>query len=255
MNAIVFMDYENISERLKKYGKDPLEIDFFQVIQGKLKEAKLNIIDFIVYGNFEKKTLNPKQQTFLRTSGIQTRHTANNGKSSADLELTVEALRVLFKNPSINIFVIISSERDVIPLLKAIKYENKVSYVISTRQGFNQIVAGYADFHEYIEEIFGLTAGPAEAEVTEKNPEIEKAVEVTRLFYESRKWSRYNSPKWIRYIQLETPERRAGDINRITAGIKRFFGWLFNDFKVARSVIGFISTSVKNWLSKRRKER
>jgi uncharacterized LabA/DUF88 family protein len=118
MNAIVFVDYENISALLKKYGKDPLEIDFFRVIQTKLKEANLHIIDFTVYGNFEKKTFNNKQQTLLRIRGLQTRHTSNNGKNSGDLELTVDAIRALYKNPSITVFVIISSDRDIIPPFK-----------------------------------------------------------------------------------------------------------------------------------------
>lgn len=89
--------------------------------------------------------------------GLQTRHASNDGKNSGDLELTVDALRVLYKNSNINFFVIISSDRDIIPLLKAIKYENKTSYVLSTQNGFNKTVAEYADFHEYIEEIFNLT--------------------------------------------------------------------------------------------------
>lgn len=55
MNAMVFVDYENILEWLKQYGKDPLEMEFFRVIQRKLREFDLRIIDFIVYSNFEKK--------------------------------------------------------------------------------------------------------------------------------------------------------------------------------------------------------
>jgi hypothetical protein len=86
------------------------------------------------------------------------------------------------------------------------------------------------------------------------NPQQQKARETTHLFYESRKWSRSDSPQWIKYIQLETPKRRTGDQNRIAQGLKRFLGWLFNDFKVARLVIGLITTKAKNLLSKRRKK-
>jgi uncharacterized LabA/DUF88 family protein len=236
MNAIVFVDYENISELLKKYGKDPLEIDFFKIIQAKLKESKLSIIDFIVYSNFEKNSLNPKQQTVLRTLGLQTRHASNNGKNSGDLELTVDALRVLYRNPSIYVFVIISSDRDIIPLLKAIKYENRISYVFSTKNGFNQIVAEYADTHEYIEDIFHLTAmlepqtAPEEldiifdpAEITDI--EIEKAKEVARYLY--------GSQIWTRATQKDELVSLTGYINVITRVINRFPGEILKDFQVA----------------------
>ena len=147
LNAITYIDYENIYELLKKSGHDPLEMNFFKVIQEKLKTTGLNIIDIIVFANFEKNgSVNKDSKRYLRSMGLQTRHASNNGKNCGDLELTVDALRDLYKNPSIDVFVVISSDRDIIPLLKAIKYENKVSYVISTRNGFNQIVAKYADF-------------------------------------------------------------------------------------------------------------
>jgi len=31
INANIYVDYENIVELLKRYGKNPLEIDFFQL--------------------------------------------------------------------------------------------------------------------------------------------------------------------------------------------------------------------------------
>jgi hypothetical protein len=44
-NAMVYIDFKNISELLKRSGHDPLEMNFFKVIQEKLKEAGLNIIE------------------------------------------------------------------------------------------------------------------------------------------------------------------------------------------------------------------
>jgi hypothetical protein len=201
-SAMVYVDYENIGELLKVYGKDPLELDFFRVIQGRLGAAGFKVMDFIVYGNFERKSAGGNHQSILRGMGLQTRHASNNGKNSGDLELTVDALKDLYRNPNIDVFVIISSDRDIIPLLKAIKYEDKLSYVFSTRNGFNQIVAKYGDFHEYIEDVFGLapadqaTVTPDEAgpwigtDPAAASPEkIQRAREVCRFFYMSRIWA------------------------------------------------------------------
>ncbi|MCL6592068.1 MAG: NYN domain-containing protein [Firmicutes bacterium] len=236
MNAVVYVDYENILELLKQYGKDPLEIGFFKVIQAKLRESDLKIIDFIVYSNFEKKSINSRQQTYLRAIGIQTRHASNNGKNSGDLELTVDALRVLYKNPHINTFVIISSDRDIIPLLKAIKYEDRSSYVISTKNGFNQIVVEYADCHQYIEDLFNLppglkTAQPAPelditydlSSVTEDG--LARAREVARYLYASHIWKRAAG-------QGE-PVSLTGYVNVVARIVNRFPGEILNDFKLA----------------------
>jgi uncharacterized LabA/DUF88 family protein len=155
LRAIIYANYENILELLKNYGKNPLEIDFFRVIQDRLAAAGLKVIDFIVYGNFEKRSSSGDHQSILQGMGLQTRHVSDNRKNSGDLELTVDALKDLYKNSNIDIFIIISSGRDIIPLLKTIKYKNKLSYVISTQNRFNQTVAQYTDFHEYIEDFLG----------------------------------------------------------------------------------------------------
>jgi hypothetical protein len=235
VSSVVYVDYENIHETLKHYGKDPIEMNFFQVIHQKLVEAGLNVVDFIIYSNFAKKTLTPEHQTFLQSIGLQTRPASNNGKSSGDLELTVDALRMLYKNPQINVFIIISSDRDIIPLLKAIKYENKVSYMISVKTGFNQIVAEYADFHEYIEDIFNLSMEEPEKELNETlktsdalnfTPEqIARAKEVSRYFY--------NSNIWKRCIHQKEPINLNGYIQVIAKVLNRSNNEILDDFKVA----------------------
>jgi len=204
LNATIYVDYENIFELLKKYGVTPAEIDFFPVILEKFRNTlKLNIIECIVYSNFEKKPFQGREQTFLQNLGLQTRHAASNGKNCSDLMLTVDALSTLYKNPNISVFIIVSSDRDMIPLLKAIKFENKFAYLLSTRYGFNPIVSEYGDFHEYIEDIFNLSSDrlPNETEgeldltfsginCNLKETKIEDAQEVSKLFYSSNIWKR-----------------------------------------------------------------
>jgi uncharacterized LabA/DUF88 family protein len=235
---MAYIDFENISELLKKSGHDPLEMNFFKVIQEKLKEAGLNIIDIIVFGNFEKNTLNGKQQTILRALGFQTRHASNNGKNSSDLELTVNALRDLFRNPNIEVFVIASSDRDIIPLLKEIRYENKHSFIITTRNGFNPTVIKYADSHEYIEDIFELTPQDpaienqdALSELTGIDPatvglaKVRRAREVARYFYKSHIWTQASI--------LGKPVHLKGYLDVVARVIKRSPDDILNDFKLA----------------------
>jgi uncharacterized LabA/DUF88 family protein len=243
-NAAVYVDYENIFELLKRYGKNPLEIDFFPVLLNKLRERhKLNVIDFIVYSNFEKQPFFGRHQTILQGLGLQTRHSSNNGKNSGDLELTVDALKTLYKNQIIEVFVIISSDRDIIPLIKAIKYENKTTYVLSTKNGFNQIVTKYADHHEYIEDIFNLNDNLLEqnsptidwdlnfkiSQISEEN--INEAKKVCKLFYGSNIWSRHE--KQGDTISLD------GYLNAITKTLDRIPAQIINDFKLSHH-LGYI---------------
>jgi uncharacterized LabA/DUF88 family protein len=236
-NAIVYVDYENVSELIKRYGKDALEINFFAVIQKLIRDLGLTIVDFIVYSNFEKNGT-AKTQSIIRTMGLQTRHASNNGKNSSDLELTVDALRALYKTPNISVFVIISSDRDIIPLLKAIRYEGKFSYVLSTRNGFNQVVAEYADLHQYIEDIFGFTGLQVKDDMKPVDkifdllfegsiPKgmIERAREVANLFYDSLIWKKS--------LTTKEPVSLSGYINVISKRLNRLPGDLLNDFKVA----------------------
>ena len=193
LNAAVYIDFDNIFELLKRYQADPFQINFFPLIIQKLKnEYGLNIIDCVAYANFERLPLRERHQTVLHNMGVDTRHTANNGKNCADLMLTVEALSNLYKNPSIDVFVIISSDRDMIPLLKTIKKEYKQTCMFSTKYGFNASVTCFADTHEYLEDMFNLTPDmilktidAVEVYVVEEKKlndrDVEKAKEVSKL--------------------------------------------------------------------------
>jgi len=239
-NAAVYVDYENIYELLKFYGKSPLDIDFFPLIIRKLKdEYKFKIIEFIVYCNFEKKEFQGKEQTLIQKLGIETRHSSNSGKNCSDLELTVDALRTLYKNPNVDVFVLISSDRDIIPLIKAIKYENKIAFTISTRKGFNLIVTKYTDYHEYIEDLFHLSLKEELKyselpEVTAKSgddftavttEEIERAKEVSKRFYNSNVWKK--SEQTGESVSLK------GYINILAKTVIRNQAQILEDFKLA----------------------
>jgi hypothetical protein len=52
-------------------------MEFFQGIKEKLQESGLKVIDFIVYGNFEKDFTNLRLQTQLRRMGFQAYHASN----------------------------------------------------------------------------------------------------------------------------------------------------------------------------------
>jgi hypothetical protein len=231
--AGIYVDYENIFELLKCSGVNPIEIKFFPVILNRLRDTyKLNILESIAYSNFERKPLQNRHQTMLQAMGIQTRHSSNNGKNSGDLELTVDALKSLYKNPAIEVFVIISSDRDIIPLIKAIRYENKTAFVISTRNGFNQIIVNYANYHEYIEDIFNLPPVPeVPAGDREGNPshqDLDYAEEVCQLLFNSNIWRKYKAG--------ESPITLKGYVDSLSSILMRDPVQITKDFYLANEL-------------------
>ncbi|MBN1410534.1 MAG: PTS sugar transporter subunit IIA [Spirochaetales bacterium] len=204
LSTAVFVDYENIYKQLEKYNKNPIELDFFNKLAEILGRNQFKIQKFIVFTNFDQKEFREtKHQTLLQSWGLETRHTSNYGKNSADLELTVDVLNTLHHDPHTEVFVLISCDRDLIPLVKALKAKNKVVFIISTEKGTHNIVKTYADYYMLIDDLFDLGDKIVDDEQREiapqsRNDEIsvkdkENARELCRLFYTSNRWKEYTS--------------------------------------------------------------
>ena len=239
LNAILYADYENIYTVFKAYGKEPVELNFFAVIECRLKQTGLNIIDVIFYGNFEKDPKLAAEQSFLRGMGYRIRHVSSNGVYSGELELTVEALTHLYENPNLDVFVMITVGRDIIPLLKAITHKNKLSYLITNQTGpaanMNPTAGRYADYHEYLEDIFQLTPAAAPEDPLETLIAIDadtvsllsvrRAMEVSRYFYKSHILKRANA--------LGKPVNLKGYLGVVARTVNRHPDEILADFRLA----------------------
>lgn len=229
LNTAIYVDYDNIFELLKRYEADPLKINLLPTIFNKLKnEYNFNIVECIAFANFEKKPFQGRHRTALHNYGVDTRHAASNGKNCGDLMLTVDAITALYKKSTIDVFVIISSDRDLVPLMKAIRCENKLTYLLSTRYGFNNLVTFYADSHAYLEDIFNLTPDMLqnEKETLEffvignefKDSDIEKARKVSELLYSSNIWQtceKEGNPLTLKGYVSIVSHKLGEDISRI----------------------------------------
>jgi|BioPla2DNA2_1021312.scaffolds.fasta_scaffold16573_2 uncharacterized LabA/DUF88 family protein len=209
VNASVYVDYENLVKRLKEYNVNPIsDLDFFKKLGEYLRSNGFNIVNFTAYANFDDRDMKFQDQTSLQSNGISTKHTCNDGKTSADLELAIDALKDLYKYNDISAFIIISSDRDFISLIKAIKLENRYTFVISTKNGFNEVVKNFTNHHEYIEDIFEFKKSGIEISKVEKTEDMkigvqegfeitdelkEKANDVCSLLLGSIYWKKYKA--------------------------------------------------------------
>jgi uncharacterized protein (TIGR00288 family) len=196
-NAMVFVDYENIHRRLLDYGKSVVDEDIIHKIKEYAYNVGLNVLNFYIFANFDNEDFHKTfHQTSLQSQGVTTRHTPNNGKNSSDIQMVVEVMRVLFLNEDVDVFVIISSDRDMIPLLQALKHHNKITFLITTKAGFEKNMINFADNHDYLEDIIDLDIDYlnidvkfTEEDITEKDMENSKQVLI--LLITSKIWERH----------------------------------------------------------------
>ncbi|WP_369902394.1 NYN domain-containing protein [Bacillus manliponensis] len=203
LKAIVYIDYDNVLERFSSLNVTVEQLNFFETLKEEFEKRGVYISDIIAYANFEKSELfSVSHQTQLQRKGIQTRHCSNDGKNAGDLEMAVDTIVELYKNPTIQAFIIVSNDRDLIPLLKAIKKEDKLAIYSCSKKGLNGMVSNYADFTLYFEDIFELperngTEGTAieranNIDVERLNDtDKENAKKVAELLYKSRLWTSY----------------------------------------------------------------
>lgn len=208
LNVAIYIDYENLFKRLKRYNVHPIrDIDFFNFIASEFRRSNCNILKFVVFANFEDSDFSIKDQTLIHNFGVEVKHSSIDGKSSSDKELLVEAMKDLYKKPLIDVFVIVSNDRDYIPLYQAIKLESKKTYVLSTKNGINDVVGVFADYHQYIEELFDFGARGLAVTESENKIGVEKQIseemdkkarDVASFFYQSDFWNNYkNHSKYV----------------------------------------------------------
>lgn len=157
-NALIFIDYDNVFISFKEqYEMDIIDLEFPEKII-KFLEDRYFISEIIAYGNFDNGLLSKdKHQTLLQQKGIQTRHVMN-GKDSADIAIVCDALEKLYVNSShVELFVIISSDRDMTQLINKIKSKGKLVHLIPLAINIDwDVMINYGDIHDWLEEILKI---------------------------------------------------------------------------------------------------
>ena len=119
----VFIDYENIRILVgQNFHKNLHEIDFVSQLNHKLLENGNLVNQIFVYDNFLDVNL-VKNEYLNMLSGLNVipkhvLHTKN--KNSADIELCLDALELTYQSDIDNV-VIVSSDKDMFPLIKKLK--------------------------------------------------------------------------------------------------------------------------------------
>lgn len=159
-NIAIFIDYDNVSICLEKYyelyadnERKDLKTKFINIIKNIFKNDR--IITFKAFADFEKVDAG---LTVLQKNQVELRHiySSNQRKNASDIALSVDVIKSLYSKNTIEKYVLISSDSDMLPVINEIRYFAKDPVVIYSKYGS---VEGYENFvPEYfiIEDLLGL---------------------------------------------------------------------------------------------------
>jgi len=124
--AAIFLDFENIYYFLSKEFMDPPNLnDAILELLRNLKhhlsdEFGLDCIISNAYADFERLGSTPQGGLFLM--GVDTKNVmGTEHKNAADMRLCIDALEVLYTRPEIQSFVLVTGDRDYIPLIQHLR--------------------------------------------------------------------------------------------------------------------------------------
>lgn len=153
-NVAVYVDYENIHKTLIKDNTNVLRKGFFEKLRAWCAKNNKRIVQTRVYCNFDNEDLyQSHHQTTLQNYGVETIHTSNQGKNYADLKISIDVLTSMYSNDNIDEFIIVSNDKDMIPLLNSIRANKRNVCVITAGEDYNRSICEFADQHITLEEI------------------------------------------------------------------------------------------------------
>lgn len=154
VNVAVFVDYENVYKCLLEQNQNMLRLAFFEKLREWCRTQGKRVVKIAVYCNFDNTDLHESyHQSLLQSYGVETIHTANQGKNYADLKITIDVLTSIYSNHNIDEFFIMSNDKDMTPLLNVIRANKRNVSVITTGDQYNEALIAFADEHICLEQI------------------------------------------------------------------------------------------------------
>lgn len=152
-NVSIIIDYENVHYNFINDYKNIFELSFFQKLKKFVKEEGMNIIDIVAYCNYDLEDMHLSyHQSKLHELGIETRHTSNNGKNYADIQIAVDVMDLIYQNNLIDGIVLVSDDKDMTPLIKSLKRQMGFVYLITSEKSGNLILES-PTHHAYFEDV------------------------------------------------------------------------------------------------------
>jgi uncharacterized LabA/DUF88 family protein len=155
-NVVIYIDYENVHYNLINDYKNVFQENFFEKLNKYCRIKNLQILDIILYCNFDIDDMRIScHQTKLQQYGLTTRHTSNNGKNYADIQIAVDAMEQM-NDQFVDGFIIITNDKDMSPLIKKLRKNKEFVWLITTKKDYDRNLLRFPTGHDFLENILRI---------------------------------------------------------------------------------------------------
>jgi hypothetical protein len=163
-NIVVLIDYENVHWSLKNcYGRAPEPGRLVESIRA-LAQSRGAVTLLLAYADFDHIEFKGLQ-TDLQRRSVEPRHvysiTSEDGrrKNAADIELSLDALELVYTRDDIDSFMIVCGDRDMIQVIKKLHARRKQVHIVGVERTTSKDLRQFADTFNSIECLLGIEPG------------------------------------------------------------------------------------------------
>jgi len=161
VNIAVLIDYENVHWSIKNnYGFSPEPGKLVEGLRSQAMQAG-DVVLMLAYADFDHVEFKGLQ-TELQRRSVEPRHvyslSSEDGrrKNAADIELSLDALELVYTREDIDHFVIVCGDRDMIQVIKKLHTRRKKVCIVGVERTTSKDLKQFADDYYTIESVLGI---------------------------------------------------------------------------------------------------
>lgn len=168
MKTVVFMDYENIYWSMKQQYNTTPDIDKLITSLRELGERRHEggpVCLMQAYADFDHEDFRGLLSELQRRS-VEPRHVFSKNyddgtrKNAADIEMSLDALELMYNRPDVDVFVLVCGDRDMIQVIRKLRARGKLVHVVAVEKTMSKDVMSFVNQFTTVETLLGI-APPA----------------------------------------------------------------------------------------------
>lgn len=159
--AVIFLDYENIYWSMKRqYNQAPEPGRLMEALQD--WAGRFGYVCLMqAYADFDNEEFHGLLSELQRRS-VEPRHVFSKNyedgtrKNAADIEMSLDALELMYNRPDVAIFVMVCGDRDMIQVIRKLKGRGKQVYVTAVEKAMSKDLIAFANGFVTLESLLGV---------------------------------------------------------------------------------------------------
>lgn len=183
-NVALFIDYENVYWSMKNnYMLVPQAGRLVDLVKQEANKQG-QVVMAMAYADFDQQEFKGLQ-TELQRRSVEPRHVFSKSspegirKNAADIELSLDALELMYTRDDIDTYVLVCGDRDLIQLIRKLHTRNKRVLVLGVSRTTSNDLVMFADEFTQIESLLGIA--PVKAAVAPVGSRSDMAMLIQRL--------------------------------------------------------------------------